>query len=147
MGTAGMVIRAASVAVLVLHALVTALAPAELLLLSDHDHVVLGTVTPEQWAEHLQFHLQQARDYLAGIHVHAPGIDHHTTGAQIISLPWCDMSVQNTQPMSFAILPCAAIQVGAAALHLMVVVPPDSLDLSPSFLTLHRPPRSLAFPV
>ena len=59
-------VGATGVAILILHALMMAFIPAQILLLADHDHLTLGVPTAEEWQAHLHHHLQEAQDYLAG---------------------------------------------------------------------------------
>ena len=131
----------AGVAVLMLHALLTAFAPAELLLLSNHDHLELGLITPQQWQEHLRFHLQQARNYLAGIQ---PAVVHQDGNAPpMMSLPWCDLMVQSTYLLATVMLPSSLLHLGLVKTS-DTLLPPYSLDLSPHLFVPHLPPRSRA---
>ena len=131
----------AGVAVLMLHALLTAFAPAELLLLSNHDHLGLGLITPQQWQDHLRFHLQQARNYLVGIQPAAANQDAKAT--PIMSLPWCDLMVQTTYVLATVMLPSSLLRLGLLKTG-DTLVHPYTLDLSPTLAVPHLPPRSRA---
>jgi hypothetical protein len=131
---------AAGVAVLLLHVLLTAFVPPELLLLADHDHVTLGYITPEAWQEHLKFHLQQARDLLAGVKTTAGTTTQGST--RILSMPGCDMSVQNTSPLALAVLPVSHTQMHLVRVAGTAIEYPQTLDRSPQRRVPHLPPRN-----
>ncbi len=59
------VAHAAGAAVLFLYALLTAFAPADLLLLANDDDLFSGVITRAEWQRHQQEHLQLARDALS----------------------------------------------------------------------------------
>ena len=131
-------LRAAGVSVIILHALLMACMPQELLLLTNHDHVTLGYITPQEWQDHLKFHLQQARDLIAGTHTSAG--THTASGTKIISVAACDMGVQSTSTLALAVLPCIVLPVRMAPLAGAALSHPRALDLSPRFSVPHLPP-------
>jgi hypothetical protein len=131
-------LRAAGVSVLILHALLMACVPQELLLLSNHDHVMLGHITPQEWQAHLKFHLQQAHDLIAG--THASTSAHAASDNEIISVVACDMSVQSTSTLALAVLPCIVLPIRMAPLAGAALSHPHALDLSPRVSVPHLPP-------
>jgi hypothetical protein len=132
---------AASAAVLILHAVLLAIAPAELMLLADHDHILLGFVTPAQWQEHLLLHLRQARDLLAGIHT--PDPSQPASSPQIISVSGCGMSVQSNSTQALAMLPLSPVDLSIGRATGAPIVHPHSIDLSPRLNVPRLPPRYL----
>jgi len=94
--------------VLLAHTLVTACVPAPLLLLSQHDHVVIGKISARQWAAHLQWHLHEVNHHFIPTEPD-PSVPTRDTGT-ILSVAGCDMNalqafyvtVRGTTPQSAA---------------------------------------------
>jgi len=76
--------------VLLAHTLVTACVPAPLLLLSQHDHVVIGKISARQWAAHLQWHLHEVNHHFIPTEPD-PSVPTRDTGT-ILSVAGCDMN-------------------------------------------------------
>jgi hypothetical protein len=53
--------RLAVLGLLLLQTILFAVAPAPLLMLAGHEHVVIGVVTPEQWRKHQEAHILAAQ--------------------------------------------------------------------------------------
>jgi hypothetical protein len=124
--------------VLILHVLLTAFAPQELLLLAGHDHMTQGTLTREEWQAHLRFHLQQARTLLDGAHTTAD--NHHTGDSRIISVTADDIGVHNTAPPALALLPSGRALMGFTPGRGEAITCLCALDLSPALDVPHLPP-------
>jgi len=131
----------AGICVIVLHALITALVPQELLLLTGHDHVTQGALTREEWQEHLKFHLQQARDLLDGAHTSTES--HHAAGdSKIISLTTAEVGIHNTASPALALLPSSGVRIGFVAARGEALLCFCALDLSPALDVPHLPPSA-----
>ena len=76
--------------VLIAHTLITACVPAPLLLLSQHDHLVIGKVSAEQWAAHMQWHLHELNHHYTPTQPD-PAVATGNTGI-ILSVEGCDMN-------------------------------------------------------
>jgi hypothetical protein len=73
--------------VLIVHTLVTAFVPAPILLLSQHEHIVIGKISAEAWIAHNRWHLKQVNGHFVQDESETPVV---STG-NIISAKGCDL--------------------------------------------------------
>jgi hypothetical protein len=142
LGTRHDVLRLAGICVIVLHALLTAFVPQELLLLTGHDHVIQGTLTREEWQEHLKFHLQQAKDLLDG--AHTTESHHAAEKSKVISITAAEVGIHNTTSPALALLPSGSIRAGFVPGRDEAVLCLCAQDLSPALDVPHLPPSDPA---
>lgn len=76
--------------VLIAHTFITACVPAPLLLLSQHDHIVIGKVSAEAWVAHMQWHLREINHHYTPTKPD-PAVAMGSAGT-ILSVEGCDMN-------------------------------------------------------
>lgn len=74
--------------VLIAHVLITACVPAPILLLSQHEHIIIGEISPEAWVAHTQWHLKQINGHFVQAQ---PDVPTAPDTSKIISARGCDL--------------------------------------------------------
>jgi hypothetical protein len=126
--------------ILIAHSVMTACVPVQMLLLSQHDHIVIGKISAEQWVAHQQWHLRQVNGHFVS---GQPDPTPVSEGGRIISTPGCGMgmmqafyvTVRGPQPRTK--LKLGWVVTGDA--HPPLAPPIQSAHLP----VPHPPPRSL----
>ncbi len=131
---------AAGAFILLLHAALFAFGPPSAIFLANHEHVVVGVVTADQWRAHVEAHLRQA-----GSHYLSLGASHAPLQAdqpRITSLPGCgydalSVSVRALAGLLLVIPHSCALLIWVGLIDVLSV-----LDRSPD-LALRPPPPKL----
>ncbi len=92
--------------ILLAHTLITACVSPSVLLLSQHEHWVIGKVSAAQWAAHTQWHLKQINGHFINSTTQAASDSVLTTGT-IISAKGCDMQTLQAFYAALRSLPAA----------------------------------------
>ncbi|MCS7060584.1 MAG: hypothetical protein RMN25_05395 [Anaerolineae bacterium] len=136
--------QAAGVAfALIAQAVLNALAPLPVVFLVNHDHVVVGSVTAEDWRAHVQLHLR-----LAGSHYFSaaqPRLPIPPDRPRIMSLPCRDydaLGVSTRAPV--AAPPMHEVDANYFLVSIGLVHLPRVIDLSPDLAPACPPPKPTA---
>ncbi len=131
--------RAGGAFILLLHAALFSFGPPPVVFLANHDHVVVGAVTADQWRAHVEAHLRQA-----GSHYVSSGLPHAplpTDQPRITSLPGCGYDALGVPVRALAVA-LLLMPYGVSVLALVGQIDaPFVVDRSPDLLLSPPPPR------
>lgn len=124
---------------LLVHAALFAFGPPPVVFLANHDHVVVGAVTAEQWRAHVEAHLRQA-----GSHYLSAGISRLPVPAdqpRITTLPGCDYDALGVSARALAAATLIAPADESAPAVTGRIDAPSVVDRSPDLMPTPPPPR------
>ncbi len=125
--------------ILFAHAALFAFGPPPVVFLANHEHVVIGAVTAEQWRAHVQTHLRQA-----GSHYLSPGVLRLPLPAdqpRITSLPGCSYDALGMSIRASVFAPFVAPTGVSRLAPVGLVDAPYVVDRSPDLIVTPPPPR------
>jgi len=135
--------RVAGAWVLLAHAALLAVGPPPVVFLANHDHVVIGSVTAEQWRAHVQFHLQQSGSHYLSVGVSGAPVSPHQP--RITSLPGCGYDALGVSARAMAAAPVFhAIGDPPLCRCMSLAHQASVIDLSPRLAPDCPPPRPAA---